>query len=59
MACRVMIPKKISTMVSHDPEVGVKWMVLLGLRTLPVATSRAANQVEPDDVADLRLVLQP
>jgi hypothetical protein len=23
MACRVMIPKKISTMFSHDPEVGL------------------------------------
>jgi hypothetical protein len=23
MACRVMIPKKVSTMFSHDPDVGV------------------------------------
>jgi hypothetical protein len=27
MACLVMIPKKISTMFSHDPEVGVKCSV--------------------------------
>ena len=28
MAWRVMIPKKISTMFSHDPEVGVKCSVI-------------------------------
>jgi hypothetical protein len=32
MACRVMIEKKISTMFSHDPEVGVKCRVIRGLR---------------------------
>src|ERR1039457_3658454 len=30
MAWRVMIPKKISTMFSHDPGVGVKCMVIRG-----------------------------
>jgi hypothetical protein len=30
MACRVMIPKKISTMFSHDPLVGVKCTVIRG-----------------------------
>jgi hypothetical protein len=30
MARRVMMPKKISTMFSHDPEVGVKCMVIRG-----------------------------
>jgi hypothetical protein len=28
----VMMPKKISTMFSHDPEVGVKCRVIRGLR---------------------------
>ena len=32
MAWRVMIPKKISTRFSHDPEVGVKCRVIRGLR---------------------------
>src|SRR5215212_8503105 len=30
MAWRVMIPKKISTMFSHDPEVGVKCRISRG-----------------------------
>lgn len=30
IACRVMIPKNISTRFSHDPEVGVKCMLILG-----------------------------
>ena len=30
IACRVMIPKKISTMFSQDPDVGVKCMVIRG-----------------------------
>ena len=30
MAWRVMMPKKISTMFSHDPEVGVKCIVIRG-----------------------------
>ena len=30
MAWRVMIPKKISTMFSHDPDVGVKCNVKRG-----------------------------
>ena len=30
IAWRVMMPKKISTMFSHDPEVGVKCMVIRG-----------------------------
>lgn len=30
IAWRVMIPKKISTMFSHDPDVGVKCMVIRG-----------------------------
>src|SRR6476620_999613 len=30
IACRVMMPKKISTMLSQDPEVGVKCMVTRG-----------------------------
>ena len=30
MAWRVMMPKKISTMFSHDPEVGVKCRVIRG-----------------------------
>jgi len=32
MAWRVMIPKEISTMLSQDPEVGVKCKVIRGLR---------------------------
>jgi hypothetical protein len=32
MAWRVMIPKKISTMFSHDPDVGVKCSVIRLLR---------------------------
>ena len=32
MACRVMIPKKISTRLSQEPEVGVKCRVIRGLR---------------------------
>ena len=32
MAWRVMMPKKISTMFSHDPLVGVKCIVIRGLR---------------------------
>jgi len=28
-----MIPKKISTMFNHDPEVGVKCRVIRGLRS--------------------------
>ncbi len=38
IACRVMIPKKISTMFSQDPEVGVKCSVILGLRSSHRAT---------------------
>ena len=30
MAWRVMIPKKTSTRLSHEPEVGVKWSVIRG-----------------------------
>jgi hypothetical protein len=30
MACRVVMPKKISTTFSHDPEVGVKCMTIRG-----------------------------
>ena len=32
IACRVMMPKKIQTMFSQDPEVGVKCMVIRGFR---------------------------
>ena len=32
IAWRVMIPKKISTMFSHDPDVGVKCKVIRGFR---------------------------
>ena len=35
IAWRVMIPKKISTMFSQDPEVGVKCMVIRGLLGQP------------------------
>src|SRR5215203_5480473 len=35
MAWRVMIPKKISTMFSHDPDVGVKCKAIRGLRGQP------------------------
>jgi hypothetical protein len=31
MAWRVMMPKKISTMFSQDPDVGVKCRVILGV----------------------------
>ena len=33
IAWRVMIPKKISTMLSHDPDVGVKCRVILAFRS--------------------------
>ena len=39
MARRVMIPKKISTMFSHDPEVGVKCRVIRGLRASQAVTA--------------------
>jgi hypothetical protein len=32
MACRVIIPKKISTIFSKDPELGMKCSVIRGLR---------------------------
>ena len=39
MAWRVMIEKKISTMFSHDPEVGVKCRVILEFFASQVCTS--------------------
>jgi len=46
MACRVMMPKKISGMLSQDPDVGVKCRVMRVFfasyactRVLPVATT--------------------
>lgn len=33
IACRVMIPKNTSTRFSHDPDVGVKYIVIRGLRS--------------------------
>ena len=30
MACRLMMPKKTSTRLSHEPEVGLKWSVTRG-----------------------------
>jgi hypothetical protein len=39
MAWRVMIPKKISTRFSHDPEVGVKCRVIRGLRASHALTA--------------------
>ena len=39
MAWRVMIEKKISTMFSHDPEVGVKCSVIRGLRASQARTA--------------------
>ena len=38
MACRVMIPKKISTRLSQDPEVGVKCRVIRGWRASQAVT---------------------
>jgi len=38
MAWRVMIPKKISTMLSQDPDVGVKCKVIRGLRVNQACT---------------------
>src|SRR6186997_2747576 len=38
MAWRVMIPKKISTMFNHDPDVGVKCSVIRGLRASQAVT---------------------
>lgn len=35
---QVMMPKKISTMFSQDPEVGVKCKVILGLRASQART---------------------
>jgi hypothetical protein len=32
IAWRVMLPKKVSTMLSHDPDVGVKCKVMRGSR---------------------------
>jgi hypothetical protein len=37
MAWRSMIPNQISTRLSHDPEVGVKWMWILGF-AVPLQT---------------------
>jgi hypothetical protein len=39
MAWRVMIEKKISTMFSQDPEVGVKCRVIRGLRASQAFTA--------------------
>jgi hypothetical protein len=39
MAWRVMMPKKISTMFSHDPEVGVKCRVIRGFLLSQACTS--------------------
>ena len=39
MACRVMIPKKISTMFSQDPEVGVKCIVTRGFLASQAVTA--------------------
>jgi hypothetical protein len=39
MAWRVMIPKKISTMFSQDPDVGVKCSVIRGLRASQALTA--------------------
>lgn len=39
IACRVMIPKKISTMFNHEPEVGVKCIVIRGLRASQARTA--------------------
>jgi hypothetical protein len=39
MAWRVMIPKKISTMFSQDPEVGVKCRVIRGFLASQACTS--------------------
>ena len=39
MACRVMIEKKISTMFSQDPLIGVKCSVMRGLRASHAVTA--------------------
>ena len=39
MACRVMMPKKTSTMFSHDPDVGVKCSVIRGCLSSQAHTS--------------------
>jgi len=39
MACRVMIEKKISTMLSHDPDAGVKCRVIRGFLASQARTS--------------------
>ena len=39
MAWRVMIPKKISTMFSQEPDVGVKCRVIRGLRASQAFTA--------------------
>jgi hypothetical protein len=39
MACPVMIPKKISTRFSHEPEVGVKCSVIRGFRASQALTA--------------------
>ena len=39
MAWRVMMPKKISTMFIHDPEVGVKCSVIRGFLASQAATA--------------------
>ncbi len=38
-ACRVTIPKKISTMFSQDAEVGVQCNVMRGLRSSQACTA--------------------
>jgi hypothetical protein len=39
MAWRVMMPKKISTMLSQDPDVGVKCSVIRGCLVGQASTS--------------------
>ena len=51
MAWRVMIPKKISTMFSQDPLVGVKCRVIRGFRASHAFTPTTAAEHSPHDLA--------
>ena len=58
MASRVMMPKKISTMFSHDPLVGVKCIVIRGLRASQACTRHTCATLRADLDVHQRVAMQ-
>jgi DNA-binding LacI/PurR family transcriptional regulator len=52
MACRVRMPKKISTMFSHDPEVGVKCMRIRGFLASQAAGLERLAHIIPSGLTE-------